>query len=199
MYNRPATGWIDNPQVRVLEYQSRPGMGVCGTGLHSRPTHLTVLLTPARVRVTQNGHTMLVDQKAGDTFWSGPVTHEVENVSGAEVRALDYRTQDSRRPDMNAPTAIIAEDEPILRADLESKLAALWPDFRLVGSATNGVEALDLIDRHAPQIVFLDIQMPGLTGLEVARQSPGVAISCSSQLTTRTPCRPSSRAPSTIF
>ena len=89
---------IDNPQVRVLEYQSRPGMGVCGTGLHSHPTHLTVLLTPARVRVTQNGHTMLVDQKAGDTFWSGPVTHEVENVSGAEVGApiIELKTPGGR-------------------------------------------------------------------------------------------------------
>jgi hypothetical protein len=79
---------LDNPQMRVLEYDSRPGMGVCGTGLHSHPAHLTVLLTPAHVRVVQNGHVVVVDQKAGDVFWSPPVTHEVENLGLGPVRAL---------------------------------------------------------------------------------------------------------------
>jgi quercetin dioxygenase-like cupin family protein len=79
---------LDNPQVRVMEYDSRPGMGICGTGVHSHPAHLTVLLTPARVRVMENGHSMMVDQKAGDVFWSPPVTHEVENLGIGPVRAL---------------------------------------------------------------------------------------------------------------
>ena len=82
---------------------------------------------------------------------------------------------------------------------IQSKLAALWPDLRLVGSATNRVEALDLIDRHAPQIVFLDIQMPGLTGLEVARQIGGRCHIVFVTAYDATPCRPSSRAPSTRF
>jgi DNA-binding LytR/AlgR family response regulator len=73
----------------------------------------------------------------------------------------------------DGPTALLAEDEPILRAELESRLASLWPELRLVGSAANGVEALTMIDRHRPQIAFLDIAMPGLTGLEVARQIAG--------------------------
>jgi DNA-binding LytR/AlgR family response regulator len=70
-------------------------------------------------------------------------------------------------------TALIAEDEPILRADLEARLATLWPELKIVGAAGNGVEALDLIQRRRPQVVFLDIEMPGLNGLEIARQIKG--------------------------
>lgn len=74
-----------------------------------------------------------------------------------------------------APTAVIAEDEPILRADLQERLAMLWPELRIVGAAGNGVEALSLAERHKPQILFLDIEMPGLNGLEVAQQLTGRA------------------------
>ena len=79
---------LDNAKVRVLEFDSRPGMGVCGAGTHSHPPHVTVLLTPAKVRVTQNGKTIVVTQKAGDAFYEPAVTHEVENVGGGPVRAL---------------------------------------------------------------------------------------------------------------
>lgn len=78
----------DNDSVRVLDFTSRPGMGVCGSGMHSHPAHLTVLLSPAKVRVHENGKTILVQQKAGDSFWSGPVTHEVENVGAGPVHLL---------------------------------------------------------------------------------------------------------------
>jgi DNA-binding LytR/AlgR family response regulator len=69
-----------------------------------------------------------------------------------------------------AATAIVAEDEPALREDIESRLARLWPELRLVASVGSGIEALAAFQRHRPQLMFLDIQMPGLTGLEVARQ-----------------------------
>ena len=71
---------------------------------------------------------------------------------------------------MTNPTALIAEDEAVLRDELRSHLATLWPALQIVGEAGNGLEALQLLDRLAPDLVFLDIQMPGLTGLEVARQ-----------------------------
>lgn len=74
---------------------------------------------------------------------------------------------------MGHPTALIAEDETVLRDELRSHLAALWPELRIVGEAGNGFEALQLLDRLTPDLVFLDIQMPGLTGLEVARQVSG--------------------------
>ena len=72
---------------------------------------------------------------------------------------------------MAQPTALIAEDEAVLRAELRAHLGALWPELRIVGEAANGFEALQLLDRLTPDLVFLDIQMPGLTGLEVARQT----------------------------
>jgi hypothetical protein len=79
---------LENDKVRVLAYAARPGMGVCGVGVHSHPNHVTVLLTDAKVRVTQNGQTKIVQGKAGDAFWEPAVTHEVENYGGAEVRSL---------------------------------------------------------------------------------------------------------------
>ena len=66
------------------------------------------------------------------------------------------------------PTAIIADDEQHLASYLHDRLAALWPELSIVGIAKNGLEAMRLVDDESPAIVFLDIRMPGLTGLEVA-------------------------------
>jgi DNA-binding LytR/AlgR family response regulator len=66
-------------------------------------------------------------------------------------------------------TALVADDEPRLAAHLKDQLALLWPELVVVGIAANGPEALALIEREAPDIAFLDIRMPGLSGLEVAR------------------------------
>ncbi|MGI9025950.1 MAG: hypothetical protein ACR2GP_10270 [Burkholderiaceae bacterium] len=79
---------LDNAQVRVLEFNARPGMGVCGTGLHSHPAHLTIALTAARVRVKQNGKTFVAELPAGAVFWSEAETHETENLLGTNSRAL---------------------------------------------------------------------------------------------------------------
>jgi DNA-binding LytR/AlgR family response regulator len=73
---------------------------------------------------------------------------------------------------MNAaakPTAIIADDEPRLADYLRERLALAWPELVIAGIAVNGLEARALIEREAPAIAFLDIRMPGLTGLEVAK------------------------------
>jgi len=66
-------------------------------------------------------------------------------------------------------TAIIAEDEPILRAQLKSKLAKLWPELAVVADVGDGELALEAIAEHHPHLAFLDIQMPEMTGIEVAR------------------------------
>src|ERR1700693_1936344 len=66
-------------------------------------------------------------------------------------------------------TAIIADDEPLLREHLREKLAALWPELDIVGDAGNGNDAAELIAKLAPDIAFLDIKMPGQTGIEVAQ------------------------------
>jgi DNA-binding LytR/AlgR family response regulator len=69
--------------------------------------------------------------------------------------------------------AVIAEDEPVLRGELKENLSRLWPGLRIVAEAEDGVEALDALERCRPQVMFLDIQMPGLSGLEVARAAGG--------------------------
>jgi DNA-binding LytR/AlgR family response regulator len=71
------------------------------------------------------------------------------------------------------PRAVIAEDEEILREHLREQLQSLWPELCVVAEAEDGVSALRAIESHDPDILFLDIQMPGLTGLEVARHASG--------------------------
>jgi len=68
------------------------------------------------------------------------------------------------------PTALIADDEPHLVEFLRARLAHLWPDLELVAAVDNGIEALRIARERTPDIAFLDIRMPGLTGLEVARR-----------------------------
>lgn len=67
------------------------------------------------------------------------------------------------------PTALIADDEPLLRGALERLLDQAWPDLQVVAQARNGREAIDLFESHRPDICFLDVQMPGKTGVEAAR------------------------------
>jgi DNA-binding LytR/AlgR family response regulator len=66
-------------------------------------------------------------------------------------------------------SALLAEDEPLLRAELKSALAALWPELHIVAEAADGVTASQLLIATKPDIVFLDVRMPGLSGVEVAR------------------------------
>jgi DNA-binding LytR/AlgR family response regulator len=74
---------------------------------------------------------------------------------------------------MSPPTAIIAEDEKALRDELRQLLRELWPELIVTGEAGTGIEALQLLEKHAPDLLFLDIQMPAMTGLEVAQQARG--------------------------
>ncbi|MDL5034537.1 LytTR family DNA-binding domain-containing protein [Pelomonas sp. APW6] len=71
------------------------------------------------------------------------------------------------------PTALLADDEPHLNRVLQDRLRELWPALRVVAIASNGQEAATLIAQLQPDIAFLDIQMPGLTGLEVAQGIEG--------------------------
>jgi DNA-binding LytR/AlgR family response regulator len=70
-------------------------------------------------------------------------------------------------------TAIIAEDEPLMRAQLKRKLAEVWPELEIVAEAENGALALEALEREEPDLMFLDIQMPVMTGIEVARRLGG--------------------------
>ena len=67
------------------------------------------------------------------------------------------------------PRALIVDDEPLLRTHLAHHLAQLWPELEIAGEARNGREAVDLVERLRPDVVFLDVHMPGMNGVEAAR------------------------------
>jgi DNA-binding LytR/AlgR family response regulator len=67
------------------------------------------------------------------------------------------------------PTALIADDEPLLRNALTALLAKVWPELRVVACVRNGREAIEAFDAHAPDVCFLDVRMPGVSGIDVAR------------------------------
>lgn len=66
------------------------------------------------------------------------------------------------------PAALIADDEPLLAADLKLRLGALWPELAIAAVCHDGLDALARLEAEKPEIAFLDIRMPGLSGLEVA-------------------------------
>jgi DNA-binding LytR/AlgR family response regulator len=70
---------------------------------------------------------------------------------------------------MSRPSALIADDKPLVRERLVAQLSRLWPQLQLVATARNGREALELFERHRPDVVFLDLQTPGQSGIDTAR------------------------------
>jgi len=76
---------------------------------------------------------------------------------------------------MITPLAIIAEDEPLLRAEIRETLRLLWPELHICAEVGDGQQAVDALEQFGPNILFLDIHMPGLNGIEVARQASGKA------------------------
>ena len=66
--------------------------------------------------------------------------------------------------------AVLADDERLMREQLRGRLTEVWPELDIVAEAKNGLEAVELVRQHQPDIVFLDIRMPGLTGVDAARQ-----------------------------
>jgi DNA-binding LytR/AlgR family response regulator len=77
--------------------------------------------------------------------------------------------------DTSEATALVVDDEPLLRAHLAHHLATLWPELEVVGEARNGREAVDLFHELRPDVVFLDVHMPGMNGVEAARLMGGGA------------------------
>jgi hypothetical protein len=78
---------LENDSVRVLEYRSGPGLGVCGQGMHYHPERVTVSLTGAKARITGvDGKTTVRDIPAGHVFFSPAETHTTENIGGSGSR-----------------------------------------------------------------------------------------------------------------
>jgi DNA-binding LytR/AlgR family response regulator len=73
-------------------------------------------------------------------------------------------------PSDNAVRGVIADDERLMRDQLKARLAEVWPELQIVGEAKNGLEAVELVTQHRPDVVFLDIRMPGLSGVDAARR-----------------------------
>ena len=65
--------------------------------------------------------------------------------------------------------AVLADDEPLMREQLRARLSELWPELEIVAEAKNGAEAVEMIEEHRPEVVFLDIRMPVKTGVQAAR------------------------------
>ena len=77
----------------------------------------------------------------------------------------------SNTPEAAAPVrGVIADDERLMRDQLKARLAEVWPELQIVGEAKNGLEAVELVAQHHPDVVFLDIRMPGLSGVDAARR-----------------------------
>ena len=74
---------------------------------------------------------------------------------------------------MNPTTAIIAEDEPSQRKELARLLRTHWPELTILAECEDGLSAMEEIENLAPQVAFLDIRMPGVSGIEVARAASG--------------------------
>jgi hypothetical protein len=78
---------LENDRVRVLEYRSGPGLGVCGRGMHYHPDRVTVSLTGAKVRITNpDGRTVVRDIPPGHVSFAPAETHATENIGGAGAR-----------------------------------------------------------------------------------------------------------------
>ena len=71
---------------------------------------------------------------------------------------------------MQTVRAVIADDERLMREQLRARLAEVWPELQIVAEAKNGREAVEAVTTHRPDLAFLDIRMPGMTGVEAARE-----------------------------
>lgn len=90
---------FENDKVRVLDFVARPGMGVCGEGMHSHPAHLTVVLSDWQGKaVTPDGKVVGRDKKVGDVFWAEAETHRVENTGKTMSHVMIVELKGQQKP-----------------------------------------------------------------------------------------------------
>ena len=104
-----------------------------------------------------------------EVFVVGDSAQPFEQLAAGVAARAGHRALSAAR----TVRAVIAEDEPILRDELRELLAAIWPGLEIVGEVGDGLAAIHAIDTLKPDIAFLDIQMPRMTGIEVARAVSG--------------------------
>ena len=89
---------FENDQVRVLDFVGRPGMGICGEGMHSHPAHLTIVMTDWQgVVTTADSPAKPRQRKAGDVFWSEAETHKLENTGKTNSRVMIVELKPPRK------------------------------------------------------------------------------------------------------
>jgi len=87
---------LENDKVRVLEFYSKPGLGLCGQGKHWHPAHLSISLTPVKARVTlENGKTIVAEDKAGTVFWAPAESHVAENIGKNDAHGYIVELKDA--------------------------------------------------------------------------------------------------------
>jgi hypothetical protein len=90
---------FENDKVRALDFVARPGMGVCGEGMHSHPAHLTVVLSDWQGKaVTPDGKVAGRDKKVGDVFWAEAETHRVENTGKTMSHVMIIELKGQQKP-----------------------------------------------------------------------------------------------------
>ncbi len=87
---------LDNDRVRVLEYKSRPGLGVCGQGMHYHPAHVTISLTGAKLKKTEAGKVTFPEVPPGHVFFADAETHSAEVIGGSGTRTyiVEFKGKD---------------------------------------------------------------------------------------------------------
>ena len=86
---------VENERVRVIEFRSRPGFGVCGQGMHYHPERVSVSLTGAKVRVTNpQGRSRVREVPPGHVSFEPAVTHATENIGGSGTRTYMIELKD---------------------------------------------------------------------------------------------------------
>jgi hypothetical protein len=89
---------FENDRVRVLEFVGRPGMGICGEGMHSHPPHLTIVMEGWQGTVTTPDGTAAARRtKTGDVFWSEAETHKLENTGSTSSRVMIVELKPARK------------------------------------------------------------------------------------------------------
>jgi hypothetical protein len=89
---------FENDKIRVLDFVARPGMGVCGEGMHSHPAHLTIVLSDWQGRaLAPDGTVSGRDKKIGDVFWAEAETHRVENTGKTVSRVMIVELKGSKK------------------------------------------------------------------------------------------------------
>src|SRR5512141_1206490 len=109
-----------------------------------------------------------------------PISPRASRRRSSSRRSMPSQRRQEANRQNNMTTAVVAEDEALLREELVSLLHSTWPGLDIAAACEDGGSALEAIAAHRPDVAFLDIRMPGLTGLEVAAAacdaSPGTQV-----------------------